>query len=100
MLRYLLRNAGFVSMLREEVRIHDCIIHYQYPTDHGMQLVWTLFWVCQKLKEEMTPFMLLWIDFIKWRILLHARKQVMQHILLICFFRSCKITWITCEYCV
>jgi len=43
MLRSLLRNARYVSMQKEGVRIHYCIRHCQYQTDHGMQLAWILF---------------------------------------------------------
>ena len=51
-----------------------------------MQLFWIFFGVFQNFKEEMTPFMLWWIGFLKWHISLHARNLVMQHIFLICFF--------------
>lgn len=43
MLRKLLRSARYVGMLKEGAKIHDCISHYQYHTDCGMQLAWILF---------------------------------------------------------
>ena len=85
---YELRNLGKHETwsTREEVKIPDCISHYQYQIDHGMQLVWILFWVYPKLKGEMIPSMLWLIDFLKWHVSLNSKRPLMQHILPIYIF--------------
>lgn len=64
-------------MLKGEAKIKDYTSHSQYQTDHGMQLVWFLFWVYLEVKEGMIPFMLWYIDFPKWHISLHVKRLVM-----------------------
>ena len=68
-----LNVVGFVNMLKEEVRIQDCIHHFQYQKHHGRISAWVLYLDWQEHRDVMILSLWLLIDFLRWHILFHVK---------------------------